>query len=126
MRTSAAIRSVMGDDQMRGFHSDWRAPGEPTGNLGRLLALARSRSAATRMSRKSSTASSSTSSRTCDGISSSAVRVRVGVDPEDRQVIAVLVDEVRERRHAYRALAANRRDACRFVFLMIARTLRSC
>ena len=42
--------------------------------------------------------------------------VRVGVDPKDRQVIAVLVDQVRERRHAYRALAANRRDARRFVF----------
>lgn len=33
------------------------------------------------------------------------------------QSIAMLVDEVRERRHAYRALAANRRDARRFVFL---------
>ena len=43
--------------------------------------------------------------------------VRVGVDPKDRQVIAVLVDQVLERRHAYRALAANRRDARRFVFL---------
>ena len=42
--------------------------------------------------------------------------VGVGVDPEDRQIIAVLVDQVRERRHAYRALAANRGDAGRFVF----------
>jgi hypothetical protein len=43
--------------------------------------------------------------------------VRVGVDPKDRQVSAVLVDQVRERRHAYRAFAANRRDTRRFVFL---------
>ena len=42
--------------------------------------------------------------------------VGVGVDLEDRQIIAVLVDQVRERRHAYRALAANRGDAGRFVF----------
>ena len=43
--------------------------------------------------------------------------VRVGVDQKDRHVIAVLIAQVRERRHAYRALAANRRDARRFVFL---------
>jgi hypothetical protein len=42
--------------------------------------------------------------------------VRVRVDPNDRQVIAVLVDQVRQRRHTYRALAANRRNARRFVF----------
>jgi hypothetical protein len=29
--------------------------------------------------------------------------VRVGVNPEDRQIIAVLVDQVRERRNAYRS-----------------------
>jgi NAD(P)-dependent dehydrogenase (short-subunit alcohol dehydrogenase family) len=49
-----------------------------------------------------------------DGLT--GAHVRVGVDPKDRQVSAVLVDQVRERRHAYRALAANRCDARRFVF----------
>ena len=51
------------------------------------------------------------------GGSLTGAHVRVGVDPKDRQVSAVLVDQVRERRHAYRALPANRRDARRFVFL---------
>jgi hypothetical protein len=39
----------------------------------------------------------------------------VGVDPQDRQVIAVFVDQVRQRRQAYRALATERRDTRRFV-----------
>jgi hypothetical protein len=52
--------------------------------------------------------------------------VRVGVDPQDRQVIAVFVDQVRQRRQAYRALATERRDTRRFVSEMIASALRSC
>jgi hypothetical protein len=42
--------------------------------------------------------------------------IRVRIDPQNRQLIAVHVDQVRERRHAHRALAAEGRDACRIVF----------
>ncbi|HEU4546302.1 MAG TPA: hypothetical protein VFR88_08430 [Microlunatus sp.] len=46
----------------------------------------------------------------------SGAHVGVRVDPQDRQVTAVLADQVGERRHTHRALTAEGGDAVRVVF----------